>query len=339
MGWRPNGPDAVARTDVAARTAAHAAAGISVAVGVDAAAAGVYHAATRTPSPPRSSRALSRSRGRRCLAAMARPASSPARPRRRPGRALAPNEVRAVWTYVQTVLASLAIVLCGSWRPFSPAVADPFSLAEGSAVDEAGAPPPAAEAVTAAVEAAWKAKAPAAERAAATIRLSNEIRWLVPGARDTLIIDPETLWLARCMYSESDLPHEQELVAWVVRNRVATGYRGRRTYRDVVLDPAQFSAFNWDSGRRTYYASLMPWSAAPGWRRTLAIAAFVRLAPWSRRPFPVGVRHFYSPVSMVGRSMPAWAIGRRAVQPDRLYPVDPYRFRFLALYEGRPRRA
>ena len=33
-------------------------------------------------------------------------------------------------------------------------------------------------------------------------------------------ITPEILWLARAMYSETKRPHEQELVAWVVRNRL-----------------------------------------------------------------------------------------------------------------------
>lgn len=238
-----------------------------------------------------------------------------------------------MWIYVQTVLASLAVVLCGSWRPFSPAVADPFALAV--APDPAAVARGTTEATSEAVVARWTSEAPAAERQAAVVRVSDAIRAIVPGAGQALVIDPETLWLARCMYSESNLPHEQELVAWVVRNRVATGYRGRRTYRDVVLDPEQFSAFNYDSGRRLYYASLMPGSRAPGWRRTLAIAEFVRRAPWERQPFGLGVRHFYSPVSMVGRRMPVWAVGQRAVRPNRLYAVDPYRFRFLALHEAR----
>ncbi len=43
-------------------------------------------------------------------------------------------------------------------------------------------------------------------------------------------IDNETLWLARCIYSETKRPEEQELVAWVVRNRVeiAATIRTRR---------------------------------------------------------------------------------------------------------------
>lgn len=256
--------------------------------------------------------------------------SSPSAPR-----PLSAGEVRAVWIYVQTVLASLALVLCGSWRPFSPSVADPFALAtalpDTMAINDAAVD----ERTSAAVVATWQAAAPEAEQQAAVVRLSDAVRAVVPSAGDTVLVDPETLWLARCMYSESNLPHEQELVAWVVRNRVATGYRGRWTYRDVVLDPMQFSAFNYDSGKRRFYASILPGANLPGWRRTLAIAEFVRRAPWSRRPFEIGVRHFYSPVSMVGRRAPTWAYGHRSVQPNRLYAVDPYRFQFLALREAR----
>ena len=51
------------------------------------------------------------------------------------------------------------------------------------------------------------------------------------------VIDTETLWLARCIYSETKRPAEQELVAWVLRNRVETGYRGQTTYESTVLDP------------------------------------------------------------------------------------------------------
>ncbi len=276
---------------------------------------------------------------------MARPATvPPARPSRPGGRRPDVGEVLAAWTYVQTLLASLAVVLCGSWQAPPPPL---FAEASGALPDTLAAVQ--ADSVLAAVTvdaaratgqrvseaavAAWRARATAAQRARSVVHLSDAIRAIVPGAGKTLMIDPETLWLARCMYSESDLPHEQELVAWVVRNRVATGYRGRRTYRDVVLDPAQFSAFNPESGRRWYYGSLMPNSRAHGWRRTLAIAAFVRHAPWSRQPFGVGVRHFYSEISMVGRRAPTWAVGQRPVRPNRAIPVDPFRFRFLALRE------
>src|SRR5690554_7236907 len=83
--------------------------------------------------------------------------------------------------------------------------------------------------------------------------------------------EDEMLWLARCIYSESDRPHEQELVAWVVRNRVETGYRGR-TYREVVLEDRQFSAFNDPTPRRARILALDASSRSAPWRTALAIA-------------------------------------------------------------------
>lgn len=50
------------------------------------------------------------------------------------------------------------------------------------------------------------------------------------------VTEDEILWLARTIFSETKRPHEQELVAWVVRNRVETGYRGNATYEAAVLD-------------------------------------------------------------------------------------------------------
>ena len=144
-------------------------------------------------------------------------------------------------------------------------------------------------------------------------------------------IDSETLWLARCIYSETNRPEEQELIAWVVRNRVESGYRGKDSYRRVVLDPYQFSAFNADSPKSSYYRSLSPKHNQDGWQRALTIAYYVRLARPHYRPFSSETLHFYSEQSMVGRKKPAWAYGNKPiVTPDR-YDLDAKRFRF---YEG-----
>jgi hypothetical protein len=141
-------------------------------------------------------------------------------------------------------------------------------------------------------------------------------------------VKEDVLWLARCIYSETKRPDEQELVAWVVRNRVETGYRGRSTYRDAVLDPWQFSAFNRNSPKRTYYSSLGFDSAPKGWKTALFIAYDVMHAPAYERPFPTKTRHFYSERSMKGHLKPAWAGGKRPVSLDR--DIDPKRFRFYA---------
>ena len=145
------------------------------------------------------------------------------------------------------------------------------------------------------------------------------------------MIDTETLWLARCIYSETKREREQELIAWVVRNRVETQYRGKGSYRDVVLDPYQFSAFNPNGRTRQFYAGLGPNSRYPGWQKALRIAYEVRNAEVTYRPFSRKTRHFYSEQSMVGPLRPDWASGLRPVLPERDYHIEPRRFRF---YEG-----
>lgn len=145
-------------------------------------------------------------------------------------------------------------------------------------------------------------------------------------------VDAETLWLARVIYSESKRPHEQELVAWVVRNRVETTYRGKRSYRDVILDPYQFSAFNPKSRKSQYYRNLGPHSNAPGWQKSLALAYYVRHAPQRLRPFSHQTRHFYSERSLQeASSHPTWTEGLQPVTPQRNRALDAQRFRF---YEG-----
>lgn len=142
-------------------------------------------------------------------------------------------------------------------------------------------------------------------------------------------VDESTLWLARAIYSETKLLHEQELVAWVVRNRVETRYRGKSTYREVVLDPYQFSAFNPGSPKRSLLTRLQPETPLPEWQEALWVAHYVRHAEPIYRPFPIQTRHFYSERSMDGRRMPYWADGSRFVpSEERRYLLDEQRFRF-----------
>ena len=141
-------------------------------------------------------------------------------------------------------------------------------------------------------------------------------------------IEESTLWLARAIYSETKLPHEQELVAWVVRNRVETGYRGRTSYEDVILDPYQFSAFNPGSSKRSFYMSLTPEVQLPAWQQALWIAHYVRHADPVYRPFSIETRHFYSERSMDGRRHPYWANRHQFVTPGWDYQINERRFRF-----------
>ncbi len=142
-------------------------------------------------------------------------------------------------------------------------------------------------------------------------------------------VSDDVLWLARCIYSETKRADEQELVAWVIRNRVETGYRGEREYQDVVLDPYQFSAFNPGNPKRRLYTSLAPSADSPAFVRALEVAHAVYYAPASARPFPERTRHFYSERSMVGAKAPNWSAGHVPVRPTG-FRVDPKRFRFYS---------
>lgn len=137
----------------------------------------------------------------------------------------------------------------------------------------------------------------------------------------------ELLWLARCIYSETKRPVEQLLVAWVIRNRVETQYRGNLSYRNVVLDPYQFSAFNRGTYSRTYYSSLDVGTGNPQWQQALSIANYVMHAPPSERPFSIMTRHFYSAQSMNGNRPPSWARDLPPVQVEE-HMIDADRFRF-----------
>ncbi len=143
-------------------------------------------------------------------------------------------------------------------------------------------------------------------------------------------LDEETLWLARCIFSETKRAEEQELVGWVVRNRVESGYRGKYSYREVVLDEMQFSAFNPGERTREFYSALTAQSRFEGWQRALRIAHEVRKASPLQRPFSAQVRHFYSLQSMVGQKDPVWAKGMEPVAPKREFTLEDERFRFIA---------
>ncbi|MEM8598896.1 MAG: cell wall hydrolase [Bacteroidota bacterium] len=140
-------------------------------------------------------------------------------------------------------------------------------------------------------------------------------------------ISDDVLWLARCIYSETKRADEQELVAWVVRNRVDTRYRGQDTYREVVLDPYQFSAFNATSGKRRFYASLTPQSRWRGWQNALRIAHETYWADEAERPFSKRTRHFYSERSMKDFAKPYWVEGYSPIELPN-HNIDPWRFRF-----------
>jgi len=155
----------------------------------------------------------------------------------------------------------------------------------------------------------------------------------VSDAPPPLVLDDvsdDVLWLARCIYSETKRAEEQELVAWVIRNRVETGYRGQHTYEGVVLDPYQFSAFNPGNPKRRLYTTLSPSPDYPAFVQAVQVAHGVYYASETNRPFDLKTRHFYSERSMAGGRAPNWSEGKAPVRPTG-YRVDPRRFRF---YKG-----
>lgn len=144
-------------------------------------------------------------------------------------------------------------------------------------------------------------------------------------------VDSEILWLARAMFSESKRHDEQDLVGWVVRNRLETQFRGCTTYKECVLDPFQFSAFLPGQPKFTYYTGLTETSNVPGWQRTLALAFYIRHADERLRPFGRTVRHFYSEQSMIEPGVaPDWVGDLSPVAPWRNLQLDERRFRFYA---------
>jgi len=135
-------------------------------------------------------------------------------------------------------------------------------------------------------------------------------------------------WLALCLCTESNRPEEWPYIAQVIENRRATGRWGA-TYRDVVLAPMQFSAFNaytrHSDGFHEPYGLFMGVALTSKIPLLLAMRAakFVS-APSSEPAWAKDVSeqtlHYWSPVSMVPKgSRPAWAkSAKRLYTPDGL---------------------
>ena len=150
----------------------------------------------------------------------------------------------------------------------------------------------------------------------------------------------EVDWLALCLASETNQPHEAQYVAWAIRNRRDSKYRGAQTIVDVILDRKQFSYFNiWTSGTHPVMTRTDVFiDAMRGYAGKVLTAnrgvyddcarAILEMPTWMA-PFGPDVLHYWSPVSMKPKgSKPAWAgTGSRAFTPGC---VDPRRFVFEA---------
>lgn len=117
--------------------------------------------------------------------------------------------------------------------------------------------------------------------------------------------EQEILWFARGVYSETKNEEEMRLIAWVIRNRVETKYRGT-TYQEVLTREKQFSGLHISSSEYKNNRSLdYSDTKNKDWLMALAVAKEVYAADESLRPFPKTVRHFYSP-SLINTT-PEWA--------------------------------
>lgn len=144
----------------------------------------------------------------------------------------------------------------------------------------------------------------------------------------------EADWLALCLASESNLPHEWPLIGWVIRNRVHSS-RFPNTYQSVILQPSQFSYFNSFKGSsEEIFSKALSGYAGKIFSGRDAIScalAIISAASW-QAPFGPDVLHYWSPISMVPKgSLPSWA--KQAKRTFTLSGIDPERF---ACAEGVP---
>lgn len=137
-------------------------------------------------------------------------------------------------------------------------------------------------------------------------------------------------WVGLCCITESNQPHEWPYIAWVIRNRLDSG-KYKHSYEQVVLQSYQFSAFNKWIGQPDPLVVFRMVARGYHWIEYLFhacdAAKMVIEAPRSSEPFPITVRHYYSPRSMrpLG-SKPAWE-----KEASRLFTpegVSPERFIF-----------
>lgn len=144
--------------------------------------------------------------------------------------------------------------------------------------------------------------------------------------------DEDVRWLARALYSETRNPLEMYYVGWVIRNRVELRFRGETTYKEVVLDPYQFSGFNPNRQSRYKYINLDVTDLRDPvrrekWHSALRTAIDVIDADPKDRPFTQNTLYFYSEISMPNGRKPHWENDLHRVHVPGVQKV---RFRFYA---------
>lgn len=104
----------------------------------------------------------------------------------------------------------------------------------------------------------------------------------------------EVLWATRTIISETKNASEMIFIGNVIRNRVDLNYRGRKTVRQVILDPYQFSAFNPNRNSRWKYINMTEKHVSDSlWAKAWKAARFTMTAP--REVLPLSnpcINHF-----------------------------------------------
>lgn len=96
----------------------------------------------------------------------------------------------------------------------------------------------------------------------------------------------EVLWATRTIISETKNASEMIFIGNVIRNRVDLNYRGRKTVRQVILDPYQFSAFNPNRNSRGRYINMTEKDISDSlWDKAWEAARFTMTAPREVLPF------------------------------------------------------
>lgn len=147
-------------------------------------------------------------------------------------------------------------------------------------------------------------------------------------------------WLALCMASESNQPHEWPFIGWLVRNRKEDS-RYPDNYKDVVLQPAQFSWFNslrtWPKPDNEEQLFLWCMTGGPSgnlrrlqaqYLEAKSCALSVSQLPRWAAPFNKKVQLMYSPVSMVPKWKEPWWWVEEVVRGFTPHSLDSRRWVF-----------
>lgn len=148
----------------------------------------------------------------------------------------------------------------------------------------------------------------------------------------------ETQWLKLGMASETNLVHEFKYIGWCIKSRVIGRNRFPNTYRDVILQPKQFSYFNPWTGQDVLDDTELYNLALQGYAGKILKAnegileygaRVIINSNWWDAPFGLDVTHYYSPISMVPKfKPPSWM--KQAKYSFTPPGVDPQRFVFAA---------